>query len=500
MAAITRLVSPPARIPIFTLVVILGVYNIFFVAYGLQKHAAFQTAGFDLGIWNQMGWNTLHGRPFWFTQHGNITNGLGNHVELILLMLVPLYGLYQGPQVMIVFQALLVSIGALPIYWLARGQLHSHLAGLVFVAVFLLYPALEAAVSFDVHSLTLAVPFLSFALWAMYTRRYKLFAVMAILAMSCKEDVSLLILMMGVYILVVQRKPKLGLLTIAASCLWFLTAVFVVTPIFQPGGNEYIYRYRLWGDSPLEIVSNVISSPGRVLQVATSGDKLLYWIRFTLPVFFTALLAPLILIQAMPLLLINTLGNYPPAYQLDLFHSSAPLAVYVTFASVLGVARLSRLAAKSLPRVRRRFVQQLLLIMVFSVTVAYQVQFGHTPIGRFFDWPARTEHHVMAEAMLARIPRHASVAAENNLVPRLSQRRWVFVLPDLSYQDVRADYVVMDMYGNLDRHRSLNKYCRQLDQLLANPDYGLIAANDGLLLFKADTPAIISFEPGPPCL
>ena len=126
MAARLRFSSPSAWLPRYALFALLIVYNIFFIAYGLQKHAAFQTAGFDLGIWDQMGWNTVHGRPFWFTQHGNITNGLGNHLELILIMLVLLYGLYKGPQIMIVFQALLVSVGALPIYWLARDRLLSN--------------------------------------------------------------------------------------------------------------------------------------------------------------------------------------------------------------------------------------------------------------------------------------------------------------------------------------------------------------------------------------
>jgi uncharacterized membrane protein len=305
---------------------------------------------------------------------------------------------------------------------------------------------------------------------------------------------------MGLYMLVVQRKLKPGLLTVMASLLWFVVAVFVIIPNFQPGGNEYMYRYRAWGDSPVEILTNVVSNPGRVLQVATSGDKLLYWIRLTLPVFFTALLAPLILLLAAPLLLINTLGDYPQAYQLDLFHSSAPLAVYVTFASVLGVARLIRLAGIYLPQVRTGFVKRLLLIMVLSVTMAYQVQFGHTPIGRFFDWPVRTDRHEAVEYVLAQIPPQVIVAAENNLVPRLSHRQWIFVLPDLSYQNIRADYVVMDIYGNLARHRSMANYCHQLDHLLSHPDYGLILARDGLLLFKAGAPSSISFEPGPLCL
>ena len=52
--------------------------------------------------------------------------------------------------------------------------------------------------------------------------------------------------------------------------------------------------------------------------------------------------AVLTLVLAAPILLLNTLGNYPAAYQLDLFHSSAPLAAYVTFASINGLARLIR--------------------------------------------------------------------------------------------------------------------------------------------------------------
>jgi hypothetical protein len=47
---------------------------------------------------------------------------------------------------------------------------------------------------------------------------------------------------------------------------------------------------------------------------------------------------------------------------------------------------------------------------------------------------------------------------------------------------------------------ALPNYWLVRDHLLSNSDYGLIPAQDGLLLFKAGAPSISSFEPGPLCL
>jgi uncharacterized membrane protein len=485
----------------YGLLAIIIIYAAFFIAYSLQKHATFQTAGFDLGNWDQMIWGTIHVRPFWITQYANTTtNSLGGHVEFILLLLFPLYGIHAGPETLLIFQPMFVSLGALPVYWLAQERLGSKIAGLIFVAVYLLYPALESAISFDFHSLTLAVPFLTYALWAMYTRRYRLFGVMAILAMSCKEDIPLLVLMLGLYILIVQRNPRVGLITLGGSALWFALANYVIVPAFSLSGDSiHIHRYSEMGGSMSQVIFTIVTNPWQAIQIATAGNKLFYWIRFTMPVAFTALLDPFTLVLVAPTLFINTLGHYPPAYQLDLYHSSTPLAVYVTFASINGLARLIKFAEPKFKHVRAGFLRNALLAMVLLVTLAYQMQFGHTPIGRYFGWPTVTEHHHKAEAMLAQIPPQAAVAAQNNLVPRLSQRQWIFILPKLSHRDKQADYIALDMRGSLNPYHFVEEYCAQISEFLASPDYGLIFADDGLLLFKRDVPDSATFEPMSPC-
>jgi len=336
------------------------VYAKFFTVYNLQQHAAFQTTGYDLGNYDQAMWNTLHGKPLAMTTVKSISSRWAAHFEPILLLLVPIYAAFGFPQTLLVLQTIIVALGAVPIFLLTRQRLASDLAGLAFATVYLLFPALQAAVTFDFHAVTMASTFLSFALWFLATQRYRLLATMALLAMSCKEDIPLLVFMMGLYVLIVQCQPRVGLITMIVSLVWFVIAVYVIIPVFHPGGgNEYVYRYRDWGDSMSQIMFNIMTNPWQVFSVVTAGDKTLYWIRFTMPVSFTALLDPLTVILATPTLLINTLGNYPLTYQLDLYHSSGPLAAYVTFASINGLARLIDFSERKLKQIRPGFLRNL---------------------------------------------------------------------------------------------------------------------------------------------
>jgi len=164
-------------------------------------------------------------------------------------------------------------------------------------------------------------------------------------------------------------------------------------------------------------------------------------------------------------------------------------------AGINGLARLIGLAGPRLKHVRPGFLPATLLAMVSLVTLAYQVQFGHTPIGRNFKWPVIAEHQLKAERMLAQIPPQAAVAAQNILVPHLSQRQWIFIIPKLAQRDKPADYIALDMTSNPDPYDSVEEYCAVVDQLLADPDYGLVVADDGLLLFQRGVPDTATFTP-----
>ena len=70
-------------------------------------------------------WSTAHGRPLEVTNGatGEQMTRLGQHVDPILALLTPLWVVAPTPLTLVAVQVVAVSLGALPVYWLARRHL-----------------------------------------------------------------------------------------------------------------------------------------------------------------------------------------------------------------------------------------------------------------------------------------------------------------------------------------------------------------------------------------
>jgi hypothetical protein len=105
-------------------------YIVTFTWLAILRHASFNSSGFDLGIYDQVVWNTLHGRPFFYTTTGQPLLHLSNHASPILLLVAPFYLLYSGPEMLLFLQTAAIGLGALPLFWLAREKLTAGLSAL----------------------------------------------------------------------------------------------------------------------------------------------------------------------------------------------------------------------------------------------------------------------------------------------------------------------------------------------------------------------------------
>ncbi len=281
-----------------------------FVTLSLRRHAALGSNGMDLGNVDQALWNTAHGDFLAFTNMAPVRNRLALHVEPILLLFVPFYwaGL-GGPRLLLVVQAIVVGLGALPLYWLARDVLsgsmkhevgsregaadwwlppqNSTLGGsysllptpyslllIVFPLAYLLLPALEAAVMYDFHAVTLAPTFLLFAFYFGMKRRPWLFSLFVLLALASKEDMGLTVAMLGLFMMVVWRRWCWGAITVLAGVAWFVIAVFLIQPGFSPtGGNIQADRYAWLGDTPLVMIDTILRHPVMVWDHVWRGGE-----------------------------------------------------------------------------------------------------------------------------------------------------------------------------------------------------------------------------------
>jgi uncharacterized membrane protein len=457
-------------------------YIAFFSALAVAQHEALQTYSADLGNHDQAIWNTIHGRLFRFTNMAGLDSRLALHFEPILLPISLSYLVYSDPRTILVLQTVVVGLGALPVFWLAREKLNSDLVALVFPLAYLLFPALEAANLFDFHTVTLAVPFLLYAFYFLQGRRYGLFALFAVLAMSCKEDIPLLLAMLGIYIFVVQKDRKAGVLTFVGSGCWFYIAVCLISPRFSPiGQNVHLERYAYLGQTPQEVASTVLTRPGLIWEQLVVKARVGYYLyQLLAPVAFTSLFSPQTFLISLPSLAINLLSQYEGMQEVNRYHYAAPLVPFVIISSVYGVDFLATLGWKRL-KIPSRKTLYLLSGVVLITSLCYHYYLGFSPLSAQVQWPAVTEHHHMAQELIDQIPPTASVSAQFNLNPHVSQRETLYMFPNIN--DAEYIFLDVDSLGNKD---DINTWIKE--QLLENGPFGIAAARDGYLLLQRGAP------------
>ncbi len=495
-------------------------YAVLFSWLSLTRHWALGTLAYDLGNVNQAFWNTVHGRPLYFTNWRGVElnlatdNRLAMHVEPIYLLLAPVYWLWQRPETILVLQTVILALGAWPVYWLARERLESELAGVAFAAVYLLFPGLEAANLWEFHAVALAAPLLLFAFYYGQARRWGLFWLFALLAMATKEEVPLTAALIGLYLALRgflagarlpgveapagrtgdpgnRRQPRgredgwrarlrrpavlHGAALVGVAALWFAVAVFVVVPHFQGSGSPYLKYYSDMGEGAGGIAKAALADPVGTLKKLLAARNLLYLRDLYTPVGFLSLLSPLTMAFSAPDLLINLLSDHEPMHFVEKYHYVAPLLPGIMISAVLGASWLARQATRLL-RTRVAWSALILTAGVLILTGYYHHYHGYTPLARAFAPYEVTAHDRLVEEIAREIPGDAAVSAQPNLNPHVSGRKTLYRFPYIG----DAEYILVDV-------STLENVSSQYDliqKLLRGGEFGLVRAQDGYLLLR----------------
>jgi uncharacterized membrane protein len=328
------------------LVLVMLVYAVVMSQEAVLRYDTFKATAFDLGNMDQVLWNTIHGRPFQFTNQAIDWYGpptrLAVHFEPIILPLSLLYLFHADPRILLVFQTLALVSGAIPVFQLTRKYLSEWpLLAAVMAIAYLLSPALLGLNIFDFHPVSLATPLILYGVLALTYKRYIWFLVACILAASTKEDVPLAIAMLGILVIWRYKLPRLGTTLIIGGVLWSFLAFFVIIPHFYPGAqhNNFWYRYESLGDTPGTAVLNLLMHPWLIFSLFITFDRLFYVAGLLRSSGFLALLAPEWLLPALPGLAVNLLSTDPLLYS-GLYQYNAVIIPFVMLAAIHGTRRL----------------------------------------------------------------------------------------------------------------------------------------------------------------
>ena len=408
----------------------------FYAFVSIYRHDRFASDAYDLGIFDQTIWGYSRFEIVHNTVKG-VPNLLGDHFHPALMLVAPAYWIWDDVRVLLVVQALLLAAASLPVFWWARPRLGVAGAAAVQLA-FLGFWGLLAGMIFDFHELALAVPAISFGLYGLLERRPAVFWSMLVLGCLAKEDIALTFAAMGLYALVVQRRPRFGLGVMTLAGAWFVVVIGAIMPAIS--GHRYHYwDYPSLGPSWTRAPLAVVRRPWHVLASAFNrGEK-----RATLAATFGAwlflpLASPLLLV-AVPTIAERFLaGN--PAFWSEKFQYSLPIAPILAFAAIDALSRLRRLRSLAVVGV----------VLASSLVLSLAVV---RPLSGLSGYMTATRAGEI-DACLDRIPPNASVAASGALVPHLTHR------PEIDPIFRQDDDAYLAVEGRVGRDPGYRRVCR----------------------------------------
>jgi uncharacterized membrane protein len=457
------------------------------------QHRNYGSWGFDFGIYDQVWWLTgqdgvssasfitMRGMPVW-----------GHHINAVFLLLAPFARLGFGAEFLIVVQAITLGLGALPLAWLARTKTGSVKVGAAFGLMYLSYPAVGWLGWLTFHPEALAITPLLFAAWFAHSRRYVRLAVSMVFALSCREDVGLIVGALGIAWCVMaiwnrRKNPSVkaellvALMTTLVGFGWFFYCSKVLIPSALGSDVYYIDRfYAQYGSTMSEVAVNLATHPGTLAALSAKPQARTYLLDLFGPLGFASLLG-LPVLSAMPQLVATIAADGKFVREIR-FQYTALMVPGI----MLGAVDTAAFALR-----RWRKLGKVILGWMLLCTCASALLRSPLPIGVGFNsWKLREPARASLDKAVALIPADATVAASDNITAHLSHRRGVYDFPNpfqwMIYGSSEADAASPDAadWIVVEPAKLGKKYQPVFDQLIATKTFTVVFEENGVAVAR----------------
>ncbi len=182
--------------------VLIAIYIVVFTAMNWRLWQNLRIPHGDSAMYEEHLWNLWHGKGF----RSYLDQGLflGEHIQVIHLLLLPLHLVWPSHLLMELCESTALALGAIPIFRMAQRSTGSARAGLLMAAAYLLYfPLHFLDIEVDLKTFrpeSFCVPFFLFAFEALEEGRLRRALILLAIALSAKEDYSIIIAPLGVWI------------------------------------------------------------------------------------------------------------------------------------------------------------------------------------------------------------------------------------------------------------------------------------------------------------
>jgi uncharacterized membrane protein len=465
-----------------TVVLAAAGYAAYMGFYTIRHHRLFGTTAFDLGIYDNLLYNTIHGHFFQATVlYGpGKFNSLSGHAEYAMVLFAPFYAIKPGSETLLIIQAVCFGGAALPLYLFARTLL-GRLSSTLIAVAYLLFAPLHGPQFYDFHWLPLCIPFYFLLFYAISARKNWLAYLTVLVLFAIREDIAIGLCCLGTFLFITGTRVRFGATLAVISAVWFGINKFVIMPWAGSWWFENMYS-ELFADGKASygnVIKTLISNPFFALSTFVRGPKLTYALHMLSPLVFLPVRRVPFLLLFLPgtFLTLMTTG-YWPTISIGFQYTSN----WIPFLFGATVVSLHLLGQREHGRLRVAAAVGALCVVMLSHSYnfgailqreSFTGGFGHVNFEMSDGARARYEDML---SVVSKIPQEASVAATEYMSPHVSTRKQAYVF---RYDVGPVDYIfVSDNEVVPDLRRGLTEKFRK-------ESYGLFAkGKNEFFLFK----------------
>ena len=409
---------------VLVLSIAIGLYTLLLSILSLKKYYNFSYNAYDLAIFNQVFFNTLHGDWFAGTVNQNIY--LADHFAPIIFLLLPIYWFRQSPETLLILQSLLLGLSAWPIYLIAKKVSKEKFIALAASLMWLLNPFVHTANVFEFHLLPLAVFFVFWTIYFYKQKSFKLFILFFILSLLVREDISLILIAFSWLAILHRRSAKWKLFSFILPLIYFVVSLKIISHFSLAGAYKFFAYYGwLGGESPVDIFIAWLTHPLQFVFHILNINNFASIAVLMLPVLFLPFLKSRYLALAfIPFLqiLLSAGGFNFMAYSA---HYTLLFMPGIFTALIFGLRRIYRQEKFS---GSKHIYQNIgFASIVFVITVIYFAIFMSPVreiVGKEYPWSLTTAR----QEFFAQVPEQASLVAESTFLAQASSRPTLYTL------------------------------------------------------------------------
>lgn len=410
---------------------------------------------------------------------GDGSSLLGVHASFIWYFVYPFFRIWPTSEWLLILSDIALGLAAIPVYLLSR-QFFGKGMCLMLAVIFLMSRVVISQPALGELSEERFLPVLLIStFYFLQVKRFVPFVVFSLLSLTIREDVGIILFLLGVLSLIRRRRTAWWLLPMFLGLAWFIVMIKGVIPSMNPvhEATRPLIIYRMYGESLPEIISTILFNSQLVFGTVFSDVPHLITIYYIWQSYgFGVLLFSWEFIVAIPALAETLLihDSYPDHINM----SAIAAAAFPAF--IIGLATLEGLARR---KWKVSVATSLALITLFSAVALSYSWFSP-------DWYQPRYNQETAMLIIEKLPPDASVVLPMYLTVKALPTQKVSSYYQVPYEiaqkgdlSVEQDYIVLDLRTFPAYGRNLDGYLKLRDKVLSSPDFIKVFERDDLQLY-----------------